>query len=637
MLADRYELRDLLGVGGMAEVHEAMAHGAHGFVRRVAIKRLLLETSDDPTIVRMFLDEARIASKLHHASIVAVLDYAVADDVPFQVLELVDGWNTAALMRQVKARGQTMPLDIALYIATEVAHALTYAHEAKDERGVPLGIVHRDVKPSNVLVSRGGDVKLGDFGIALARERASKTTGFVARGTPGYMSPEQLLGTGVDLRTDIFALGCTLHALLTGWSPLTEESAREALMRGTKLPVAAALPPGILAIVERAVSVEAGARFATAREMALALGGELSQLLRTDPKSRMLQWLQLLAVPPRASTTTIGTSVLTASTLTSTIGSTKLASTLAATDRIFTSRTAPMAGPSHPPPAYASPAYASGRPPAYASYPPSAGSYPPHGALPRTVDSTGASRTKLSNVRAPKRDNRMLVFAIALLIPIVIAVIAVIGAVVGHQLSTAGAVDAGAATAPLDGAPAARAAEASADAAATLATASPKAPGKTGASSPSTTVTASGIAGTGPPVKDGCICIAEHEGGTTGVCHPQVVHTPACRCKLPGSTTLCWVAYDKGGPAQCPERARAMPASVRDGEPCVGFLEVTTSTKTATGFVEHTSTEPARSGVLDACDRCAGSGRTYPRTHGAPCVGIAPPTGTRVQGKVNCQ
>jgi serine/threonine protein kinase len=304
MFAERYELGASLGKGGMAEVFEAVAHGAHGFSRRVAIKRLLHELSEDPRSVRMFMDEARTASRLHFAKIVAVHDYGITSGRPFQVLELVEGWTAMHLIRLCFAKNEPMPADVALAIATEVAHALAYAHERTDEAGQPLGIVHRDVKPSNILVSTSGDIKLGDFGIALARERSAVTTGFVVRGTPGYISPEQLFGRPAGPTADVFATGLTLHALLTGASPLRLDN-HNVLLAREEVPISKDLPPDVLAIVERAVRVKPEDRYPSARALARALGEALMARLETDPTTRIVQWLEELAPETPTPTRTV--------------------------------------------------------------------------------------------------------------------------------------------------------------------------------------------------------------------------------------------------------------------------------------------------------------------------------------------
>jgi serine/threonine protein kinase len=291
MFADRYELGAALGRGGMAEVFEAVAHGAHGFLRRVAIKRLLPEFCGDTQLVRMFLDEARTASHLHHSGIVGVLDFGAIEGSPFQVLELVEGWDAARLVRMAQERKTNMPIEVALVLANQVAHALAYAHSRKDDVGRPLGIVHRDVKPSNILVSRSGDIKLGDFGIALARERSAVSTGFLARGTPGYMSPEQLLGNQVGPAADIFAMGITLHGLVTGASPLQHDGHR-VLLSGEELTLSPDLPLDVREIIVRAVRIRPDERYASAREMAHAIGEALAPRLETDPMTRITQWLE---------------------------------------------------------------------------------------------------------------------------------------------------------------------------------------------------------------------------------------------------------------------------------------------------------------------------------------------------------
>ena len=212
----RYRLLRRLGAGGMAEVVEAIATGARGFERRVAIKWMLPEVEGEESIRRMFLDEAQIASHLHHGNIVQVLDFGVLDGSEFIVFELVDGTD---LNQASKRAGGVVPETVALFVMTEIAHALAHAHSRQDVTGQPLSIVHRDVSPGNVLLSWDGDVKLSDFGIAFAAKRSERTaTGFV-KGKASYMAPEQALGGEITSAVDIYALGATLHKLLAGTSP----------------------------------------------------------------------------------------------------------------------------------------------------------------------------------------------------------------------------------------------------------------------------------------------------------------------------------------------------------------------------------------------------------------------------------
>jgi serine/threonine-protein kinase len=238
----RYRIvRPLVG-GGNAEVFEALAHGELGFTRRVAIKRLRAELAGDADAVRSFIDEAKLVSRLHHANIVGVVDVGTLDGAPFQVMELVDGPDLRTLVEETRAQGRTITPELALHVAIEVAHALDHAHRAVGPTGRPLGIVHRDVSPDNILVSEAGDVKLADFGIAKQDDDAPKTRVGVAKGKPSYMAPEQHLGARLDARTDLFALGLVLHFVLAGRSPLEDDGARRAVIAGDPVPLDPALP-----------------------------------------------------------------------------------------------------------------------------------------------------------------------------------------------------------------------------------------------------------------------------------------------------------------------------------------------------------------------------------------------------------
>ena len=281
-LAGKYELVRPLGQGGMAEVFEAVLHGDAGFRRRVAVKRMAADRVGDERLQRMFVDEARLASRLHHPNLVAVIDFGIADGVAFQVLELVDGFDVARLANWGVAVNQPMPQAVALGIAAHVAHALHAAHTATADDGAPLNIVHRDVSPQNVLVSRGGDVKLADFGIALWEQRTEKTLGAIARGKPTYMAPEQAMRSAIDGRADVFSLGCTLHALLTGHSPLQDENALVDLLSGVELEPASTLCAPLRELLARALRRDRQARFATAEAFAQACEQALKSLAPAD-------------------------------------------------------------------------------------------------------------------------------------------------------------------------------------------------------------------------------------------------------------------------------------------------------------------------------------------------------------------
>jgi serine/threonine protein kinase len=221
-----YRLEALVGRGGMAEVFRAVVTEGASAGRYVAVKRLLPALSQDPGYVALFEQEAEVTRRLRHPAVVEVLETGVAGGTPFIVMDYVDGRNLRQVLAQCAARGILLPVDFAAYVAHVVAEALAHAHAGVDEAGRPLGIVHCDVSPSNVFVSRTGEVKLGDFGVALTPARAGASAGAgaaAARAASGagafgkvhYLAPEQLLGREPTPATDLFALGAVLFELLT--------------------------------------------------------------------------------------------------------------------------------------------------------------------------------------------------------------------------------------------------------------------------------------------------------------------------------------------------------------------------------------------------------------------------------------
>ncbi|HLK90633.1 MAG TPA: serine/threonine-protein kinase [Polyangia bacterium] len=216
--AERYRLLRTVASGGMAQVLEAVACGLHGFERRVAIKRLLPQHARDGERRRMFLEEARIGSRLHHGGIVPIFDYGLIDGTEFLAMEFVDGLDAlrAVIARAHSTNDQAMPEGIALHVAAEVAHALAYVHGLPEAGTGEAGIVHRDVSPPNILLSWNGDVRLSDFGIAQAGPGGEESLGGIT-GKLHYMAPEQARGEAVGTAADIYALGTTLHTLLGGY------------------------------------------------------------------------------------------------------------------------------------------------------------------------------------------------------------------------------------------------------------------------------------------------------------------------------------------------------------------------------------------------------------------------------------
>lgn len=269
LLAGKYELVRPLGEGGMAEVWEAVLHGDAGFRRRVAVKRLMAPQQGDERLQRLFVDEARLASRLHHANLVAVIDFGIDEGVAFQVLELVDGFDVARLANWGASKETPMPVEVALGVAAAVAHALHSAHTAVGDDGAALNVVHRDVSPHNILVSRSGDVKLADFGVAKWEQRTEKTLGPTSVGKPTYMAPEQATRGSLDARADVFSLACTLHALLTGESPLRNENAMVDLLAGVELEPSVEIPTPVREVLMKALKRDRQARQPSAEAFAV--------------------------------------------------------------------------------------------------------------------------------------------------------------------------------------------------------------------------------------------------------------------------------------------------------------------------------------------------------------------------------
>ncbi|MBL8625042.1 MAG: serine/threonine protein kinase [Myxococcales bacterium] len=212
----RYQTVELIGTGGMADVWRARATGAAGFERPVALKVLHPQMARRPDAVQYFLDEARLASRLRHPNVVGVLDLGQSGDAYFIAMELIDGADLDSAVRALRAAGGQVPVAVALAIVRKVCDGLHAAHTAVDDDGQPLTIIHRDVKTANVLVSRQGEVKVGDFGIARAATSVRTTTIGETRGTAEFMAPEQRMGHDIDVRADVYAVAAITYELLTG-------------------------------------------------------------------------------------------------------------------------------------------------------------------------------------------------------------------------------------------------------------------------------------------------------------------------------------------------------------------------------------------------------------------------------------
>ena len=254
------------------------ATAAGGFEKPVAIKRILPHLSSDPRFVELLIAEAKIMSVLRHRNIVQIFDVGVGDDGEhFLVMEFVDGVDVNALQRHLEAHRQRLPIDLVLHLGAEVCEALDHAQQVADPDGRPMRLVHRDVTPSNVMVSRAGEIKLTDFG--LAKRPDDGTSGGGLRGRYGYVSPEQASGQPIDARTDVFAVGVIVWELALGrrlWSGLADFDALRAVREGKVQRVRdldPALPPDLDVILAEALAHDPARRLPNAGELGKRLRG----------------------------------------------------------------------------------------------------------------------------------------------------------------------------------------------------------------------------------------------------------------------------------------------------------------------------------------------------------------------------
>jgi len=274
----KYEIVRKLAVGGMAQIYLARARGTAGFEKLVVLKRILPSVAEDHGFVQMFLDEARLAAALRHPNIADVFDVGTESDSYYFAMEFIHGQDVRTIRLAAYEANRDIPLEVALAIISGTAYALSYAHAYAGLTG-PLGIVHRDVSPSNILVSYDGAVKLVDFGIARADSRSGtvKTRTGTLRGKVPYMSPEQCRGKKLDRRSDLFSLGSVLYELTTGRRPFeghSEYDTLEMIVLGELAPPSvhvASYPPELEAIVLRLLSVEPAERYQTADDLLVDL------------------------------------------------------------------------------------------------------------------------------------------------------------------------------------------------------------------------------------------------------------------------------------------------------------------------------------------------------------------------------
>src|SRR5882724_4245486 len=273
----RYRVIEKLASGGMAEVFRAESAGLEGFKKQVAIKRVLPHLSEKKKFISMFLDEARLSAHLSHSNCVQVFDIGVGDNAYFIVMEYVDGADLKAVLETLKKQGRELPVEEAVFIAIKICEGLCYAHELTDSEGRRFGVVHRDVSPPNVLMTKHGEIKIVDFGLAKASSQLEKSEPGIIKGKFSYLSPEAALGKEVDHRTDIFAVGIILWEMLAGRRLFLGDTdfATVKLVQQAVVPSLSKVNPKVPAELEqtvnKALARDPSQRFQSARELAISL------------------------------------------------------------------------------------------------------------------------------------------------------------------------------------------------------------------------------------------------------------------------------------------------------------------------------------------------------------------------------
>ena len=291
-----YMVYELLGKGGMASVHRAESLSAGGFRKRVALKRLLPHLIEEPEVVASFATEAKLAAHLHHPNIAQTYDLGVLGGTYFIAMELVPGPTLAQIVRQCSDAAGAMPIEHVIEILVQVCEALDYAHNLVDEHGKPLGIVHRDVTPANIIVSGSGTVKLIDFGLAKVSSSRGTKTG-ILKGKLGYMAPEYTLGR-LDHRADLFAVGVIAHELLTGKRLFDHPNDFEIITMLREMPIQ---PPSrwnpqvghsLDDIVLTALSRDPGLRWQSAAALRAALVNVARELHLIPTREGLAKWTE---------------------------------------------------------------------------------------------------------------------------------------------------------------------------------------------------------------------------------------------------------------------------------------------------------------------------------------------------------
>jgi serine/threonine-protein kinase len=312
-----YRCSKKINAGGMAELYVGLAINATGFRRLCAIKKILPEHASKPVFLDLMKSEAHLCQSLHHANIVQVWGFETIDDSYGIVMEYVNGPDLGLIQKVCHKTRINFSIPMSCFVAAEVARALSYVHTRKDElSGKPLGIVHLDISPSNILVSYEGEVKITDFGIAIARQaKFYDDQQSNMRGKFSYMSPEQISGKPVDARTDIYSLGVVLWEMIAGgklFTPNKHDEARgEAQAHLSRLEkIAGKLDEDLAAIILKCLAVQPEHRYQTAAEFELALARYVQHQHPDFTRQRLARFIQMTLVSEYESTQLVIKSIL---------------------------------------------------------------------------------------------------------------------------------------------------------------------------------------------------------------------------------------------------------------------------------------------------------------------------------------
>ncbi len=291
-----FQVHEELGCGGMARVHRATKICADGSRQPVALKRILPHLASDERLVASFEHEASLAMRLRHRNIVPVYEFGHVDSEYFISMEFIEGWNLRQILRQARAKGLAPSTKMSLRIAAQIGRALAYAHQCSDDQGNPLGLVHRDVTPANVLISQSGELKIIDFGIAHTIAKGPFSQSGTFKGKLAYMAPEAIEAGEVDARSDIWSLGVLSYELLTGASPFDSENEFLTIerIRELEIPSPASANPdcplAFAAIILRALERDPERRWQSSSEMAEALDEVAASLNVGDDPDAVARW-----------------------------------------------------------------------------------------------------------------------------------------------------------------------------------------------------------------------------------------------------------------------------------------------------------------------------------------------------------